>query len=389
MPQPIVQVVAEFSSEGGVETVAWELARAWDRAGVPNSVIASTTAHDPAIPPTKVRRVAPWLSRIPTRGAMRHTGRLAVVPAFTLAATRAVRRLPKAVVVSHGDCLAGDILVVHAVNAASLDEKRRAGNWSWRLNPMHAWVAARDRWMIGGLRYRRFVAVSPRVREELNSYYGVPLNRIVVIPNGIDLARFAQDAGAGAALRREFGVPFDARMLLFVGHEFDRKGLAYVIAALEMLPENVWLMAVGSDSPAPYAKLARRAGRRIVFTGPRRDLPRFYAAADAFVLPTSYETFSLVCMEAMASSVPVFATRVGGIEDYLVDGINGFAITQDGAAIARALGPVLRNSEQLARLRQGARMTAQRYGWDRIAADYMALTEEIGREKYGPDNRGT
>ena len=114
----IVQAVQEFSTEGGVETVAFELAKAWDRAGVPNSVLASAGGGG------KVQRVAPWLARIPTRGALRHIGRFLVVPLFTLAVTLALRKHRGAVIVSHGDSLTGDVLVVHAVNAVSLGEKR-------------------------------------------------------------------------------------------------------------------------------------------------------------------------------------------------------------------------------------------------------------------------
>src|SRR5581483_8030003 len=156
----IVQIVQEFSTAGGVETVAAELARVFTRNGLPNVVLASAvgkTFEDEI----KVERVAPWLSLIPTRGVFRHLGRILVVPAFTIAATRAIRkRHPNAIVISHGDSLAGDLLVVHAVNAQSLEEKRNAGRWRWLLNPLHLWVGLRDRWMIGGLRYRMFAAVS-------------------------------------------------------------------------------------------------------------------------------------------------------------------------------------------------------------------------------------
>ncbi len=159
-------------------------------------------------------------------------------------------------------------------------------------------------------------------------------SRIRVIPNGIDLNRFARDTAAGLRIRQEFGIPVDARLLLFAGHEFRRKGLAHAIGALERLGPDVWMLVVGSDNPAPYRKLATTSANRLVFAGSRTDMPALYAAADAFVLPTAYETFSLVCMEAMACSTPVFATPVGGIEDYLVDGVNGYQIKMDGADIA-------------------------------------------------------
>jgi glycosyltransferase involved in cell wall biosynthesis len=366
----IVQIVQELSTVGGVETVASELARALGRAGIANTVIASAV-EDSVMAATTVERVGAWLSRIPTRGFLRYAGRAIVVPIFTLLATRAALRHPNAVILSHGDSLTGDVLVVHAVNAQSLAEKRSVQTWAWKtwswiFNPMHLWVSFRDRWMIGGLRYRMFVAVSPRVSTELQNCYSVPAARIRVIPNGIDLDRFRHIPGARLTIRQEFNIPADAKLLLFAGHEFRRKGLAYAIGALERLGPDVWMLVVGSDNSAPYRKLASKAANRLIFAGARTDMPALYAAADAFVLPTAYETFSLVCMEAMACSVPVFATPVGGIEDYLIDGLNGFQITMDSEDIASKIAHAFADSDSMIRMREGARATALNYGWDHV-----------------------
>ncbi len=376
MTLEIVQIVQEFSTAGGVERVAWELARAFGRAGIANTVLSSTIGESVG-GATKIDRIAPWLSHVPTRGLLRHVGRAVVVPCFTFAATYALRRHRGAVVISHGDSLRGDVLVVHAVNAESLAEKRRAGERGWMLNPMHLWVALRDRWMIGGLRYRTLVAVSRRVSLELQKIYGVPEDRIRIIPNGIDVGRFRPDPVARNGIRQEFGIPADAKVLLFAGHEFRRKGLEPAIGALERLPPDVWLLVVGSDNPAPYRKLATVAADRLVFAGARRDMPAFYAAADAFVFPTAYETFSLVCMEAMASGIPVFATRVGGIEDYLEDGVNGFGIGTNPEEIAGKIGRALSDPVLIERLRAGAVATASQYGWDRVAEKYIQLLEQL------------
>lgn len=381
----IVQVVQELSIAGGVETVASELARILTRNGLPNVVLASAVGNG-AEREMRIERIAPWLSRIPTRGAFRHIGRLLVVPLFTLAATRILSRHPDSVVVSHGDSLKGDVLVVHAVNAQSLAEKRSAGQWRWMFNPMHLWVALRDRWMIGGLRYGIYVAVSSRVREELQRFYRVPCSRIRVIPNGIDLARFKPDPESGKAVRREFNIPSDARVLLFVGHEFHRKGLAHAIGALERLGDNTRLLVVGSDNPAPFRRLARIAPERLIFTGPRSDLPALYSAADAFVLPTAYETFSLVCMEAMACALPVFATAAGGIEDYLRDGVNGFRIEMDADDIATRIAAAFDDPALMNRMRDGALATARAYGWDRIGMQYVELLKQIDAMKRDAKN---
>jgi UDP-glucose:(heptosyl)LPS alpha-1,3-glucosyltransferase len=378
----IVQIVQELSTSGGVETVASELARAFSRAGIANTVLASVVGG-PVAGGTMVRRIAPWLSRIPTRGILRYLGRALVVPLFTLLATRAASRHSGAVIVSHGDSLKGDVLVVHAVNAQSLAEKRNARVWSWLFNPMHLWVGLRDRWMIGGLRYRMFVAVSPRVSSELQERYAVPASRIRVIPNGIDLDRFRHDPVAGLAVRLEFQIPADAKLLVFAGHEFRRKGLAHAVGALEQLDDDVWLLVAGSDNAAPYRKLAITSGKRLIFAGQRSDMPALYAAADAFILPTAYETFSLVCMEAMACSVPVFATPVGGIEDYLVDGVNGYRIEMDANDIAGKIKQAFSDPALMSRLREGARTTALNYGWDHVGSQYIALLEQVQASKAG------
>jgi glycosyltransferase involved in cell wall biosynthesis len=380
MTVEIVQIVQELSTVGGVETVASELARAFSRAKIVNTVLASAVDF-PVTTGTTIERIAPWLSRIPTRGMLRYLGRAIVVPLFTVLATRAALRHPGAVILSHGDSLNGDVLVVHAVNAQSLVEKRLANVWSWLLNPMHLWVALRDRWMIGRLRYRMYVAVSPRVAAELQEIYSVPLSRIMVIPNGIDLERFKPDPAAGLAIRREFNIPLDAKLLLFAGHEFRRKGLAHAIGALDRMGPDVWMLVVGSDNPAPYRKLATTSHQRLIFAGARSDMPALYAAADGFVLPTSYETFSLVCMEAMACAVPVFASPVGGIEDYLVDGVNGFQIEQNAADIAVKVNSAFSDPALMQRMSDGARATALNYGWDHVGARYIALLEQVQQSK--------
>lgn len=388
----IVQAVQEFSRAGGTETVAFELQQAWEADGTPASVLAAIVGSDvPAAARTRVRFALPTsVQKIPTRGRWRHVGRSALIPLYTLAASIALHRGQRAsgwakdaVVLSHGDSFVADVVVLHAVNAANLAQKRLDKEWRWMLNPLHLWVGARDRLMLRGLRARRYVAVSNRVVGELERFHGIPRERITVIPNGTDIARFSPD-GPVAGLRDAFGIGAAETLLLFVGHEFDRKGLTHAIAALcHPGCEHAHLVAVGAGDVAHYAALAQTMGvrERVHFAGPRRDLPAIYREADAFVFPTAYETFSLVCMEAMACGVPIFATRVGGIEDYLVDGVNGFSIERDGASIAAVLGAALADRDKLARLRAGARQTALAYGWDAVAMQYRALLLQVWREK--------
>jgi glycosyltransferase involved in cell wall biosynthesis len=375
----IVQVTREIGFSGGSECVAFELHRAWLAHGVDARVVTSNATEPEAH--QGITLVAAWLNNWFRGSRLRHVATLFSVPIFTLMATWAVyRSRGNKLVVSHGDSLVGDICVVHAVNQACLAEKRRGGYYGWLLNPTNLWVALRDRWMFGGQRYRRLVAISERVRTELKEYYGVPDDRIVTIPNGINLSRFTPgNAKDKTSIRREFGVPDDAPLVLFVGSRFRIKGLKYAIEALNKMDVRAYLLVVGDDNNAPFKQLAEQLGvsDRVIFAGGRDDLPAIYPAADVFLLPTLYETFALVCLEAMASGLPVVASPVGGIEDYLRDGENGLHISQDAVEIGAKLDRILTDTEFRQSIVRAGLVTAHNYGWDKIAEQYLKLFEDL------------
>ncbi len=379
----ILQVSLEMGLGGGSECVAYELHRAWLALGLEARVITSL-ATEPE-PRQGVTYAAPWLTAWGMRARWRHLAALIAVPLFTfIASWRAYRTRGAKIILSHGDSLVGDVCVVHAVNRASLAEKRRAGYYSWLLNPSNLWVTWRDRWMLGGGRYRRIVAISERVRTQLKEHYHVPDERIVTIPNGINLSRFdPANVSARAKVRLSFGVPQGVPLLLFVGSQYRLKGLEFVIRGLAEMETKAVLLVVGGDAAAPFKRLAEQFGvrDRVIFAGARNDLPDIYPAADAFVLPTLYETFALVCLEAMASGLPVLASPVGGIEDYLIDGENGFHIQRDPAEIAGKLDQLLGNPVLHARVRERGLATAKNYAWEKIAKQYLQLFDELIAER--------
>ena len=133
---------------GGSECVAYELHRAWKTQGIDARAITSRVTEPDAR--EGIRFAAPWLTLWGARSRWPHLAAIFAVPLFTLVATWQVYRTRGSkVVVSHGDSLIGDVYVVHAVNIASLAEKRRAGYYRWLLNPIHLWVTCRDWWMLG------------------------------------------------------------------------------------------------------------------------------------------------------------------------------------------------------------------------------------------------
>ncbi len=378
----ILQISLEIGLGGGSECVAYELHRAWIALGLDARVLASLATEPER---QGITYVAPWLTAWGMRARWRHLAALIAVPLFTLIASwRAYRTRGTKVILSHGDSLIGDVCVVHAVNRASLAEKKRAGYYGWLLNPSNLWVTWRDWWMLRRGRYRRIVAISERVRSQLKEHYNVPDERMVTIPNGINLSRFdPSHASAKKSIRQHFNIPQDVKLVLFVGSQYRLKGLEFAIRALAKLQTPAYLLVVGGDSIAPFKRLAEQLNiaDRVVFAGARNDLPSIYPAADAFVLPTLYETFALVCLEAMASGVPVLACPVGGIEDYLRDGENGFHVKREPQDIALKLDRLLNDPQLSKRLSEGGLATAQNYAWDKIAKQYLKLFNEVLAEK--------
>jgi glycosyltransferase involved in cell wall biosynthesis len=378
----ILQVTRELGLGGGTECVAFELHRAWLAMGIDARVVTSNATEPEA--QEGVSLAASWL-KVWTGARLRHLVALVAVPVFTiLASWHVLKNRGSKVVVSHGDSLVGDVCVIHAVNRACLAAKRETGYYGWLLNPTNLWIAWRDRWMLRGGRYRKLVAISERVRKELKEYYDVPDDSIVTIPNGINLSRFNPENGKSRiAIRQSFGVDDDVPLLLFVGSRYRIKGLKFAIQALAKMKTKAVLLVVGDDAMKTYRHLADElgVGERVIFAGARKDLPEIYPAADAFVLPTLYETFALVCLEAMASGLPVLASPVGGIEDYLRDGENGIHIPHDPAVIARKVDEFLADKELQSRLRAAGLETVQEYEWEKIAAQYLNLFEELGQER--------
>jgi UDP-glucose:(heptosyl)LPS alpha-1,3-glucosyltransferase len=376
----VVQIARGIGLRGGSECVAYELHRAWRKLGVNAQAVTSVATESDGREGLII--LAAWLADWYDWGYL--TLALAL-PLFTIAATMRAKRMHRSsIVVSHGDSLFGDVCIVHAVNRASNAAKRNAGEYRWLLNPANIWVAWRDWFMFRGNRYRRIIAISERVRQQLKDLYGVPDEKIVTIPNGINLTRYNPSrAKTKAQVRRELGVAEDTPLILFVGSQFRLKGLEFVIRSLPKLKTGAQLLVVGNDSANGFRSLAKELGvaDRVHFAGPRNDLPDIYPAADIFVFPSLYETFALVCVEAMASGVPVLASRVGGIEDYLQDDENGLFIERDASDIAEKIDRVLSDPDLRERFVINGLATAANYSWDAIAQQYLRLFDQIMLER--------
>ncbi len=236
------------------------------------------------------------------------------------------------------------------------------------------------------------VATSRGLADELVAAFPRLRDRVIVVPNAVDLEHLAPPADADAAeARRSLGVPPGSIALSFaaLGH-FERKGLPALIEALATHPPGRFHLMVAGGTPAaikPASALAERLGvaDQIDFVGTVDDLRPILWASDAFVLPTRYETFSLVTYEAAAAGVPVVATPVHGVADLVVDGVNGLVIEPTASSVAAALERLHELGEEGRRaLGAQARTDVQGYGEDAFVQRWRDVYARVAEGSPAP-----
>jgi len=250
------------------------------------------------------------------------------------------------------------------------------GSAPYRANAWLAGVLSRlaERYCYRPAVTRRLVAVSPGLARELRGLFPAMEEAVEVIPNGVDAAAFERYEVERARRRAEWGTAEDELVALFVGGDWERKGLGAAIEGVGAT-EGWSLVVVGDGDVERYAAVARQAGAagRVRFEGATREPTAYYSAADAFVLPTAYETFSLVTFEAAAAGLPLLVSRVSGVEDILVDGRSGWFIDRDGQAIARRLAELRRDVRLREAMGEAARADSARFDWARSVEGYRDL----------------
>ncbi|MBI4735069.1 MAG: glycosyltransferase [candidate division NC10 bacterium] len=230
---------------------------------------------------------------------------------------------------------------------------------------------------------------------QLWKLYGIPSDRIVKIPGGADLERF-RPAPDRRAVRASLGLPHRSPVLLTVRNLEARMGLDSLIRALAILRRHVAdvLLLIGGAGTlrGPLESLAASLGlqEHVRFLGyvPEQDLPRYYQAADAFVLPTrELEGFGLITVEALAAGTPVLGTPVGATPEILLP-LKPSLVFREATAEAMAEGlrgfldATGRDPEASVRLRQACRRHAEmHYGWDQSVAELEDTLQRLAQRQ--------
>ncbi len=242
----------------------------------------------------------------------------------------------------------------------------------------------------------RLIAATPAELAQIQWLYRVPVDRVSVIPPGVDVNLFYPRRADQA--KERIGVDPNRILLVFVGRIEPLKGLETLLRAVAQLRDRgvcecdqLALSIIGGDPDDPAARnaeLARIMALRdelaleglVTFLGKQDQdtLPDYYAAADAVVMPSHYESFGMVALEAMACGTPVIASEVGGLAFLIKDGETGYHVPdRDPGALADRICAII--SDPILRARMGGQAVeyAQSYSWRVIAERLMGVYTEL------------
>jgi len=241
----------------------------------------------------------------------------------------------------------------------------------------------------------RIVAGSPLDKAQTVWHYGADPHKIAVIPPGVDLTRFRP---IGPLEAKSFiDVPPEKRMVLFVGRIEPLKGIDTLLRAMKRVAEEcggcegLTVAIVGGDPAVPLEQMSAEMARLhrlraelgieelVTFLGKRDQdlLPYYYSAAEVVVMPSHYESFGMVALEAMACGTPVIASRVGGLKFSVVHGYTGLHVpVRDPDALAAAILKLFKNDPLRWQLSANSRKVAQSFGWPTIAGQVVDLFRE-------------
>ena len=304
---------------------------------------------------------------------------LAWAAALNRSLTRAGHALPERPDVVHAhDWLAGragTALAEHlrAPLVATLHATEAGRHQGWLPEPLNRAVHAEEWQLASGA--ARVITCSAAMRWEVTRLFDLPAEVVDVVPNGVDLDRWRTTPDAVAAARRRWAP--DGPLVLYSGRLVYEKGVHDLLAAVPRLRRRnpgVRVVVAGTGPKAAELRgLARRLrlGRSVAFAGfvPDAELAALAAAADCAVVPSVYEPFGLVALEAGAAGTPVVVSDVGGLREFVAHGRTGLRFAAgDRGGLADAVTELLADPRLGRRLAEQARLVLHRdHAWSRVA----------------------
>ena len=302
---------------------------------------------------------------------------------FAYFSNRQISKAGMDLIHTHDRILEADLFTAHGLpHTTWIREVRRKRPSLFDLAT--AWTETR---LITSNRCSRILPVSTLVEDKIVAAFPQSAEKIQVLTPGVDTTPYEtlDRQKCRARVRQQFGIDQNDRVILFVGMNFEVKGLDAIICALARLKKiapgmTVKLLVVGKGDEATYKKMAHHKGieKEIIFTGVwKGEIAPVYLASDLFSMLSVYDTFGLTVLEAMAAGLPVIISHTVGARDIVQEGENGHIVTpaqteEVSRRMANALDPATNN-----RMANLARKTAIAHSWHSMAKKVALIYKEI------------
>lgn len=253
--------------------------------------------------------------------------------------------------------------------------------------------------------FAKIVTMSDLAAKQIKQRYGLSDDEVVTIYNGIDIARFHPGLRAqhSAAYRERIAVSPGCFLVLCIGNDYIRKGVPTLIEAARLIKEQgglpggrpLRIAVIGKEKQKVEQRLSEECKAKGVYDqvklyGPSDLVERWMGAADVFALPSRFDAFGNVVLEAMAAAVPVVVSARAGAAEVVEEGTTGFVLQDpdDAATLARHLVALAGDEARRAAMGTAARAAAERYSWDQHFTKMLALYEQVAAAKKAPKTAG-
>ena len=253
-----------------------------------------------------------------------------------------------------------------------------------RMTPHQQAVLAIEKARFTRGNFKRIITMSKLVRRQICRRYGLTDQEVEVVYNGIDLERFhpRNISRHRSAVRNELGLEDDVPVVLFVANDYERKGLGTLLRALGRL-DNGACLVIGKERPhrrSRFAKMATDLGiqEQVHFIGVRPDVDRYYAASDFCCLPTYFDAFGMVVLEAMATGIPTIVSSAAGAAEIIIEGETGAVLPDpdDDQTLAGLMRPFM-DLTVAKKAGQRAREECRRFSWDRHFDRILEIYDDV------------
>ena len=301
---------------------------------------------------------------------------------FAYLANKKISKMHFDLIHSHDRVFKSNVVTLHSIPHRTWVRDIRQKRWPSLFDHGTSWT---EKQMYKYSGCQMFLPVSNLVKIKLLETFQIDERKIRVIHPGVDVERFQSDNPYNRQeIRDAFGISETDLLILFVGMNFEVKGLDSLLSAIALLKseynnDQVKVLVVGKGNNNKYKALAHKLGigEQLIFSGVRNDIEKLYQAGDILVMLSKFDTFGMVVTEAMAASLPVIISDNVGAKDLVIQGENGFVVDREDVEMISSKINLMLNKEKRLEMGKKAHHTALNNTWEKMTLKVLDVYEAL------------